>query len=97
MIQDVTEGYTCRQRLKRLEGYTRQRAWQQEEPIKPIMFTESLVKKTWYELWKDLTSSNGTAMFSQVIKHLTDCTRHAISRNCKEKTGVYGRLKTVFL
>lgn len=64
-------GYTCKEIIT-TEGY-KTRAWKQDEPIKDYVHRIAN-KETWYELWKDLTSSNGTAMFSQVIKHLTDCT-----------------------
>jgi hypothetical protein len=64
------KGYTCKQ-IKTKEGYNT-RAWKQDEPIKDFVHRIA-GKEEWFELWKDLTSANGTAMFSQIIKHLTDC------------------------
>ena len=64
------KGYTCRQ-IKTIEGYDT-RAWKQEEEIKQYVHRIA-GKEEWFELWKDLTSSNGPAMFSSIIKHLTDC------------------------
>ena len=93
MIQNVTEGIRVTE-IKTTEGY-KTRAWKQDEPIKDYVHRIAN-KETWYELWKDLTSSNGTAMFSQVIKHLTDCTDIQFPEIVKNRQR-FGRLKTVFL
>ena len=64
------KGYICVQ-IKTVEGYNT-RAWKQVKPIKDFVH-EFASKDERFEVWKDLTSSNGTALFGQVIKHLTDC------------------------